>query len=39
MEPLIDFSRFDGFMPHGYCLQWSPSLLWLHVGSDLLMTL
>lgn len=25
-----------GFMPHGYCLLWFPDLLWLHVGSDLL---
>jgi len=23
----------DG-MPHGYCLLWNPSLLWLHAGSD-----
>ncbi len=27
------------FMPHGYCLTWSPELLWLHVGSDALMVL
>ena len=27
----------NGFMPHGYCLTWSPELLWLHVGSDTLM--
>jgi hypothetical protein len=23
----------DG-IPHGYCLLWNPSLLWLHAGSD-----
>ena len=28
-----------GLMPHGYCLSWSPVLLWLHVSSDLLITL
>ncbi|MGZ8955368.1 MAG: hypothetical protein ACXW0Q_11885 [Methylovulum sp.] len=26
-------------MPHGYCLSWSPILLWLHVTSDLLIAL
>ncbi|MDD4930255.1 MAG: ATP-binding protein [Gallionella sp.] len=29
----------NGFIPHGYCLTWSPELLWLHVGSDVVMTL
>lgn len=24
-----------GFLPHGYCLQWRPDLLWLHVLSSL----
>ncbi|MEW6705996.1 MAG: ATP-binding protein [Pseudomonadota bacterium] len=24
------------FMPHGHCYLWMPALLWLHVGSDLL---
>jgi PAS domain S-box-containing protein len=23
-----------GFMPHGHCFLWNPSLLWLHVVSD-----
>jgi len=23
-----------GFMPHGYCFEWRPSVLWLHVLSD-----
>lgn len=23
-----------GFMPHGDCLVWNPTLLWLHAGSD-----
>ncbi|MEO8798968.1 MAG: PAS domain S-box protein, partial [Polyangiaceae bacterium] len=26
----------DGFMPHGHCYLWMPSLLWLHVISDAL---
>ncbi|MGZ5051710.1 MAG: ATP-binding protein [Methylobacter sp.] len=39
MQGLIDYFGVNGFMPHGYCLSWSPSLLWLTVGSDALMTL
>ena len=23
-----------GFMPHGYCFEWRPSVLWLHIVSD-----
>jgi PAS domain S-box-containing protein len=26
------------FMPHGYCYQWDPVILWLHVISDMLIT-
>jgi PAS domain S-box-containing protein len=39
MQPLIDFFGINNFIPHGYCLSWSPVLLWLHVASDLLITL
>ncbi len=24
------------YMPHGFCLNWQPALVWLHVSSDLL---
>jgi PAS domain S-box-containing protein len=24
----------NGFMPHGYCFLWRPSLLWLHITAD-----
>jgi PAS domain S-box-containing protein len=24
----------DGFMPHGHCYMWKPSMVWLHVVSD-----
>ena len=37
-----DFNRLfsaDGFMPHGMCYLWRPGVLWLHVASDLLITL
>ena len=23
-----------GFMPHGYCFEWRPDVLWLHIASD-----
>lgn len=26
----------DSFMPHGHCYLWIPSILWMHVVSDLL---
>jgi signal transduction histidine kinase len=28
-----------GFMPHGFCYQWSPGLVWFHAGSDSLIAL
>jgi PAS domain S-box-containing protein len=39
MQPLIDFFGINDFTPHGYCLSWKPLLLWLHVISDVLITL
>jgi two-component system, chemotaxis family, sensor kinase Cph1 len=27
------------FMPHGYCMRWSPEVIWLHVSSDGLIAL
>ncbi|MFZ2406918.1 MAG: PAS domain S-box protein, partial [Methylobacter sp.] len=36
MQALIDFLGIKDLIPHGYCLSWSPVLLWLHVVSDLL---
>ena len=39
MQALIDLLGIKDFVPHGYCLLWSPILLWLHVVSDLLITL
>ncbi len=33
-------SLFDGnYMPHGHCLLWQPDLLFMHVGSDIVITL
>lgn len=39
MQILIDFFDLKDLMPHGYCLSWSPLLLWLHVSADMLITL
>ena len=38
MQLMIDFFGIKNPMPHGYCLSWSPVLLWLHVISDVLIT-
>src|ERR1041385_5138589 len=29
----------QGFMPHGHCYFWRPEVMWLHVGSDMLIGL
>ncbi len=29
----------ENFMPHGHCYLWTPELVWLHVVSDLFITL
>lgn len=34
-----NLSDAEGFMPHGHCYLWKPSLLWLHVASDLLIVM
>ncbi len=39
MQILIDFFGINSFIPHGFCLSWNPILLWLHVVSDVLITL
>lgn len=31
---LLDDSQY--FMPHGHCYLWLPSVLWLHVGADVM---
>ncbi|MGZ5010847.1 MAG: PAS domain-containing sensor histidine kinase [Methylobacter sp.] len=38
MQPLINLFDIENLIPHGYCLSWSPILLWLHVIADLLIT-
>jgi PAS domain S-box-containing protein len=35
----IGWLSSNGFMPHGFCYQWKPSVLWLHAISDSLIAL
>jgi PAS domain-containing protein len=39
MQVLIDLFSLKDLIPHGYCLAWSPLLLWLTIISDTLITL
>jgi hypothetical protein len=39
MQVLRNLFFSGGFMPHGYCYLWSPSLIGLHVVSDFLIAL
>jgi len=33
------FFDTEGFMPHGFCLQWKPPIFWLHLVSDAIIAL
>lgn len=35
MDSLMSWMATQGFLPHGYCFQWDPSILTLMVLSDL----
>jgi PAS domain S-box-containing protein len=39
IEFLRRFFSTDGFMPHGMCYEWNPSVIWLNVVSDGLISL
>lgn len=39
MNLLDGWLRTSGLMPHGFCYQWKPGLLWLHAASDTLIAL
>jgi signal transduction histidine kinase/ActR/RegA family two-component response regulator len=39
METLSSWFDSQGFMPHGHCFQWIPSILWTSVISDALIAL
>lgn len=38
-QDLLQWTASQGFLPHGYCFQWSPELLGLMVGADALIAL
>ena len=38
MQPLINLFSLKGLIPHGYCLAWSPLLLWVTIISEALIT-
>lgn len=39
METIAQFFAASGFVPHGYCLQWSPGLIWSYVIADAVIAL
>jgi len=39
MNLLSEWFSSNGFMPHGFCYQWKPGLIWLHAISDTLIAL
>lgn len=36
---LLHLTDNNGWMPHGYCIQWTPSILWTYIASDALTAL
>jgi PAS domain S-box-containing protein len=39
MNLLMEWLSSNEFMPHGFCYQWKPGLVWLHAVSDTLVAL
>ena len=39
MDAIAAWFNSSGFIPHGYCLHWSPGLIWTYVGSDAVIAL
>lgn len=39
MDQLAALLGRNGFLPHGYCFSWSPTLLWSMVGADAVIAL
>lgn len=39
MNMFSDWFSSRGLMPHGFCYQWQPALIWLHAISDTLIAL
>ena len=39
MNSLNEWLSSSGLMPHGFCYQWNPALIWLHVICDALIAI
>ncbi|HET7106915.1 MAG TPA: PAS domain S-box protein [Candidatus Acidoferrum sp.] len=39
MHTLNEWLSSNGLMPHGFCYQWNPALIWLHVICDALIAI
>ena len=39
MDVLTQFFASKGFLPHGYCFQWTSALLWTYVAADAVIAL
>ncbi len=39
MNTLNEWLSSNGLMPHGFCYQWNPTLIWLHVICDALIAI
>ena len=39
MRPLREMFLSHGVLPHGFCYQWNPVLIWLHAVSDTLIAI
>jgi hypothetical protein len=39
MQTLRHLFSSGEFMPHGFCYLWNPSLVWLHLVSDTLISI
>ncbi|MCX7166907.1 MAG: PAS domain-containing protein [Rhodocyclales bacterium] len=39
IDELSRLLAVNGYLPHGYCISWSPTLLWTFVASDILIFL
>ena len=39
VDDLTSFLGRSGLLPHGYCIAWSPALLWSMVGADAVISL
>src|SRR5215470_17940356 len=39
LDSIVKLFASSSFLPHGYCITWSPALLWGMVGSDAVIAL